>query len=66
MSYIINRDQVLEMCCIGERTLRRLVREGRFPQPFKHVNRRLVWNRNEVVDWCGEVLAAEELLASIH
>lgn len=47
----------IKMTSLGERTIRRLVAAGDFPQPVRLTPRRLAFVRGEVAAWIAERVA---------
>ncbi|MGM0984993.1 MAG: helix-turn-helix transcriptional regulator [Pseudomonadota bacterium] len=51
MKKLIRRDAVLELCCISNSSLHRMINEGRFPAPVKVGKRSVAWVESEVKEW---------------
>ena len=55
---LLRIDQVKEISGIGKTMIYRLVREGRFPKPFKPGGSASRWSETEVLAWREQQRAA--------
>ena len=61
---LLNRKQVANRTNLSVSTIKRLEREGRFPQRIQVTQIRVAWLQSEVDDWIGQRVAARDHVAA--
>lgn len=46
-----NIEQVCTMIGVHQKTLRKYIKEDRFPKPMENLLPRYIWNRSQIEEW---------------